>query len=107
MVLKVQQSEGTRRSTRLSSVNMEGKRIVSVKKSKTKQKKKSAKVDSKIPKKPPTAFFYFLQTVSHQSRELLPVASQEFLVSTSKFATTAAPDRAFSLHDKGSMNYPE
>ncbi|KAM1746397.1 hypothetical protein ACFX11_013032 [Malus domestica] len=47
------------------------------------------------------------QTVSHQSRERLPVASQEFLVSTSKLATTAAPDREFSLHDKESRNYPE
>lgn len=60
MVLKVQQSEGKRRSARLSSINAEGKRIISVKKTITKQKKKSARLDSKIPKKPPTAFFYFL-----------------------------------------------
>ncbi|KAM1172302.1 hypothetical protein ACFX2I_022421 [Malus domestica] len=46
------------------------------------------------------------QPVSHRSRELLPVASQEFLVSTYKLATTAAPDGEFSLHDKEPMNYP-
>lgn len=62
MVLKVKQSEGTRRSARLSS--SEGKRAISVQKSKTKQKKKSAKLDAKIPKKPPTAFFYFLYVPS-------------------------------------------
>ncbi|XP_048438166.1 high mobility group B protein 14-like isoform X1 [Pyrus x bretschneideri] len=76
MVLKVQQREGTRRSTRLSSINAEGKRIVSLKKSKTKQKKKSAKVDSKIPKKPPTAFFYFLEDYRKELQEQNPGIKQ-------------------------------
>ncbi|CAB4276417.1 unnamed protein product [Prunus armeniaca] len=70
MVLKVKQSEGTRRSARLSS--NEGKRAISVQKSKTKQKKKSAKLDAKIPKKPPTAFFYFLEDFRKEFQEQNP-----------------------------------
>ncbi|KAM1004583.1 hypothetical protein ACFX2I_004728 [Malus domestica] len=76
MVLKVQQSEGKRRSARLSSINSEGKRIVSVKKTKTKQKKKSARLDSKIPKKPPTAFFYFLEDYRKDFQEQNPGVKQ-------------------------------
>lgn len=60
MVLRVRTTEGTKRSGRLSAINQEEKRVGSVKKSKAKHKKKSNKIDAKKPKKPPTAFFYFL-----------------------------------------------
>lgn len=60
MVLRVRPTEKTKRSANLSIVDEEEKRPKSVKKPKTKQKKKSGKIDAKKPKKPPTAFFFFL-----------------------------------------------
>lgn len=50
--LAVKASEDARRSTRL--------RLQPLRKPKTSQKKKPAKLHGKMPKKPPTAFFYFL-----------------------------------------------
>lgn len=64
MVLRVRTTEGTKRSARLSIVDEEEKRPKSVKKAKTKQKNKSEKFDAKKPKKPPTAFFFFLYVPS-------------------------------------------
>jgi hypothetical protein len=64
MVLRVKSSEGMKRSARLSRVSDEEKRPRSAKKPKTKQKKKNDKFDAKKPKKPPTAFFFFLYVLS-------------------------------------------
>lgn len=60
MVLRVRPTEKTKRAANLSIVDEEEKRPKSVKKPKPKQKKKSGKIDAKKPKKPPTAFFFFL-----------------------------------------------
>lgn len=65
MVLRVKSSEGMKRPARLTQVSEEDKRPKSVAKApKTKQKKKIEKFDAKKPKKPPTAFFYFLYVPS-------------------------------------------
>lgn len=64
MGLRVRQSEATKRLASLIRAEEEEKTIISVKRSKNKQKKKSAKIDAKMPKKPPTAFFYFLYVTS-------------------------------------------
>ncbi|XP_062094000.1 high mobility group B protein 14-like [Humulus lupulus] len=61
MVLRVKTTEGTKRSARLSAINQEGTLARSVQKSKAKHKKISSKIDAKKPKKPPTAFFFFLE----------------------------------------------
>lgn len=63
-MLRVRQSEATKRLASLVIDEEKEKRVVSVKRSKTKQKKKGAKVDPRMPKKPPTAFFYFLYVTS-------------------------------------------
>lgn len=64
MGLRVRQSEATKRLASLIRAEEEEKSIISVKRSKNKQKKKNAKIDAKMPKKPPTAFFYFLYVTS-------------------------------------------
>ncbi|XP_060957591.1 high mobility group B protein 14 isoform X1 [Cannabis sativa] len=61
MVLRIKTTEGTKRSARLSGMNQERKVVKSVQKSKPKNKKISNKIDAKKPKKPPTAFFFFLE----------------------------------------------
>ncbi|XP_062094001.1 high mobility group B protein 14-like [Humulus lupulus] len=61
MVLRVKTTEGTKRSARLSAINQEVTLVRSVQKSKAKHKKISSKIDAKKPKKPPTAFFFFLE----------------------------------------------
>ncbi|XP_057949799.1 high mobility group B protein 14 isoform X2 [Malania oleifera] len=59
--LKKKSAEKTKRVRQRSRV-VENETIPGqVKKPKTKSKKKSKKVDAKKPKKPPTAFFYFLE----------------------------------------------
>ncbi|XP_024003780.1 high mobility group B protein 14 [Eutrema salsugineum] len=62
----VKSSEDARRSTRL--------RLQPLRKPKTSQKKKKkpAKLHSKMPKKPPTAFFYFLEDFRKQYQEQNP-----------------------------------
>ncbi|KAL6206836.1 hypothetical protein ACLB2K_024082 [Fragaria x ananassa] len=72
MVLRVRQSEATKRLASLVIDEEKEKRVVSVKRSKTKQKKKGAKVDPKMPKKPPTAFFYFLEDFRKEFQEQNP-----------------------------------
>ncbi|KAL1207345.1 High mobility group B protein 14 [Cardamine amara subsp. amara] len=63
--LAVNSSEDARRSTRL--------RLQPLRKPKTSQKKKKpAKLHSKMPKKPPTAFFYFLEDFRKQYKEQNP-----------------------------------
>ncbi|KAF3449909.1 hypothetical protein FNV43_RR05988 [Rhamnella rubrinervis] len=72
MVLRVRPTERTKRSASLSIVDEEEKRPKSVKKPKTKQKKKSGKFDAKKPKKPPTAFFFFLEDFRKEFQEKNP-----------------------------------
>ncbi|XP_075663683.1 high mobility group B protein 14 [Castanea sativa] len=73
MVLRVKSSEGMRRPARLTQVSEEDKRPKSVAKTpKTKQKKKIEKFDAKKPKKPPTAFFYFLEDFRKEFQEQNP-----------------------------------
>ena len=59
MVLRVRSSEKMKRSAQQSVVSEREKRPKSKSRPKSKQKK-STKIDAKMPKKPPTAFFYFL-----------------------------------------------
>ncbi|PON31479.1 High mobility group box domain containing protein [Parasponia andersonii] len=71
MVLRVRTTEGTKRLARLSASDEEGTMVRSVKKSKA-NKKKSNKIDAKKPKKPPTAFFYFLEDFRKEFQEQNP-----------------------------------
>ena len=59
MVLSVKSNEKMKRSAQQSVVSEREKRPKSKSRPKSKQKK-STKIDAKMPKKPPTAFFYFL-----------------------------------------------
>ncbi|XVF27352.1 hypothetical protein REPUB_Repub14bG0100200 [Reevesia pubescens] len=43
-----------------------------MKRPKSKQQKKKAKIDAKMPKKPPTAFFYFLEDFRKEFQEQNP-----------------------------------
>jgi len=73
MVLRVKSSEGMKRPARLTQVSEEDKRPKSAAKTpKTKQKKKIEKFDAKKPKKPPTAFFYFLEDFRKEFQEQNP-----------------------------------
>ncbi|XP_050370180.1 high mobility group B protein 14 [Argentina anserina] len=72
MVLRVRQGEAKKRLSSLMRAEEGEKRAVSVKRSKTKQKKKGAKVDPNMPKKPPTAFFYFLEDFRKEFQEQNP-----------------------------------
>lgn len=56
-MLRVRSSEQMKRSAQQSVVSEREKRPKS--KSRPKSKKKSTKIDAKMPKKPPTAFFFF------------------------------------------------
>ncbi|XWS19820.1 hypothetical protein CRYUN_Cryun31cG0049300 [Craigia yunnanensis] len=60
MVLRVRSSDKMKRSAQQSVVSEREKRPKSKSRPKSKQKK-SKKIDAKMPKKPPTAFFYFLE----------------------------------------------
>ncbi|XP_020866109.1 high mobility group B protein 14, partial [Arabidopsis lyrata subsp. lyrata] len=63
--LDVKSSEGARRSTRL--------RLQPLRKPKSSpKKKKPVKLHSKMPKKPPTAFFFFLEDFRKQYQEENP-----------------------------------
>ncbi|WRX26734.1 hypothetical protein QQP08_019221 [Theobroma cacao] len=59
MVLRVKSSEKMKRSAQQSVVSEREKRRTSKSRPKSKQKKKNTRIDAKMPKKPPTAFFYF------------------------------------------------
>ncbi|GAV66456.1 HMG_box domain-containing protein [Cephalotus follicularis] len=48
------------------------KRPMSIRKPKSKQRNKVKKVDTKLPKKPPTAFFYFLEDFRKEFQEQNP-----------------------------------
>ncbi|KAK9268156.1 hypothetical protein L1049_010598 [Liquidambar formosana] len=75
MVLRVRPTETMKRSSAQQSrvVEKEKKKPVSAKKPKTKpMKKKTDKLDSKKPKKPPTAFFYFLEDFRKEFQEQNP-----------------------------------
>ncbi|KAJ8761937.1 hypothetical protein K2173_006539 [Erythroxylum novogranatense] len=62
MVLRIRSSERMSRSRRLNVVSVDKeKKPKAVMKRKGRSNKKSAKLDAKMPKKPPTAFFYFLE----------------------------------------------
>lgn len=58
--LCVKRSEEMKRAAKASRFNTDNKRTKTIKKPKSKQKKKNDKFDVNKPKKPPTAFFYFL-----------------------------------------------
>jgi hypothetical protein len=60
----VKSSEGARRSTRL--------RLQPLRKPKTSPKKKPVKLQTKMPKKPATAFFFFLDDFRKQYQEENP-----------------------------------
>ncbi|KAI4295413.1 hypothetical protein L6164_035461 [Bauhinia variegata] len=63
LVLKVKSNDGMKRSVRQTN---------SAKKPKPKLKKNQKKLESKKPKKPPTAFFYFLEDFRKQFQEENP-----------------------------------
>ncbi|KAI9126960.1 hypothetical protein K1719_001519 [Acacia pycnantha] len=63
IVLRVKLNEGVKRSSQLKK---------SGKKPKAKQKKINKKLDAKKPKKPPTAFFYFLEDFRKEFQEQNP-----------------------------------
>ncbi|KAK4259241.1 hypothetical protein QN277_005591 [Acacia crassicarpa] len=63
IVLRVKLNEGMKRSSQLNK---------SGKKPKAKQKKINKKLDAKKPKKPPTAFFYFLEDFRKEFQEQNP-----------------------------------
>ncbi|KAF5472469.1 hypothetical protein F2P56_009186 [Juglans regia] len=71
MALRTKSSEGMKRSARPSKVSVE-RRPKSAKKTKTKHKKKNDKSDTNKPKKPPTAFFYFLEDFRKDFQEQNP-----------------------------------
>ncbi|KAG2684798.1 hypothetical protein I3760_10G092300 [Carya illinoinensis] len=71
MALRTKSSEGMKRSARLSKVSVE-RRPKSAIKTKTKHKKKNDKYDTNKPKKPPTAFFYFLEDFRKDFQEQNP-----------------------------------
>ncbi|CAK9321185.1 unnamed protein product [Citrullus colocynthis] len=58
--LCVKRSEEMKRAAKASRFNTDNKRTKTIEKPKSKQKKKNDKFDVNKPKKPPTAFFYFL-----------------------------------------------
>ncbi|XP_058196125.1 high mobility group B protein 14 isoform X2 [Rhododendron vialii] len=63
LVVKMKPTEKTKKQRRPTSAND---------KPKTTPKKKAAKVDAKKPKKPPTAFFYFLEDFRKEFQEQNP-----------------------------------
>ncbi|CAN8316181.1 unnamed protein product [Cochlearia groenlandica] len=67
----VTSSDGARRSTRLRLKPL-AKTKIRQKKKKKKKKKKDTKLHGKMPKKPPTAFFYYLQDFRKQYQEQNP-----------------------------------
>ncbi|XP_022720294.1 high mobility group B protein 14-like isoform X3 [Durio zibethinus] len=72
MVLRVKSSEKMKRSAQQSVVSEREKRPKSKSRPKSKQKKKKTKIDAKMPKKPPTAFFYFLEDFRKEFQEQNP-----------------------------------
>ncbi|XP_021294232.1 high mobility group B protein 14 [Herrania umbratica] len=72
MVLRVKSSEKMKRSAQQSVVNEREKRPTSKSRPKSKQKKKNTRIDAKMPKKPPTAFFYFLEDFRKEFQEQNP-----------------------------------
>ncbi|XWS15954.1 hypothetical protein CRYUN_Cryun34aG0045800 [Craigia yunnanensis] len=71
MVLRVKLSEKMKRSAQQSVVSEREKRPKSKSRPESKQKK-STKNDAKMPKKPPTAFFYFLEDFRKEFQEQNP-----------------------------------
>ncbi|KAG5029218.1 hypothetical protein AAZX31_05G118800 [Glycine max] len=63
LVLRIKSNEGTKRSVRQTN---------SRKKLKAKQKKNKQKFDAMKPRKPPTAFFYFLEDFRKEFQEQNP-----------------------------------
>ncbi|KAJ9690953.1 hypothetical protein PVL29_013220 [Vitis rotundifolia] len=72
MVLRVRSTEKIKRAVMESRVSEKEKKPRSANKAKAKPKKKSQRVDSKKPKKPPTAFFYFLEDFRKEFQEQNP-----------------------------------
>lgn len=58
--LRVKRREEMKSAAKASRFNTDNKRTKTIKKPKSKQKKKNDRFDVNKPKKPPTAFFYFL-----------------------------------------------
>ncbi|CAK8578171.1 unnamed protein product [Lathyrus sativus] len=61
LVLRIKSNEGTKRSVRQI-----------IEKTKAKQRKNKQKIDAKKPKKPPTAFFYFMEDFRKEFQEQNP-----------------------------------
>ncbi|OMO66579.1 hypothetical protein CCACVL1_21073 [Corchorus capsularis] len=74
MVLRVRSSDRMKRSAQESFVSEREQRSKSKSNSRTKskQKKKITRIDAKMPKKPPTAFFFFLQDYRKEFQEQNP-----------------------------------
>ncbi|KAI6703461.1 hypothetical protein NL676_012597 [Syzygium grande] len=72
MVLRVKSSEKMKQLALLSRESEEEWRPKSVKKGQTARGKKNVKLDAKMPKKPPTAFFYFLEDFRKDYQERNP-----------------------------------
>ncbi|XP_038881049.1 high mobility group B protein 14 isoform X1 [Benincasa hispida] len=70
--LCVKRSEEMKRAAKASRFNTDNKRTKTIKKPKSKQKKKNDKFDVNKPKKPPTAFFYFLDDFRKEFQEQNP-----------------------------------
>ncbi|TYG48799.1 hypothetical protein ES288_D10G044500v1 [Gossypium darwinii] len=71
MALRVKSSEKMKKTAEESVVSEREKRPKSKSRPKTKLKKKT-KIDAKMPKKPPTAFFYFLEDFRKDFQEQNP-----------------------------------
>ncbi|KAK8618567.1 hypothetical protein V6N13_132555 [Hibiscus sabdariffa] len=72
MVLRMKSSEKTKKIAQGSVVSERETRPKSKSRLKSKQKKKKTKIDAKMPKKPPTAFFYFLEDFRKEFQEQNP-----------------------------------
>ncbi|GMI77742.1 hypothetical protein like AT2G34450 [Hibiscus trionum] len=72
MVLRMKSSEKMKKIAQGSDVSESETRPKSKSRLKSKQKKKKTKIDAKMPKKPPTAFFYFLEDFRKEFQEQNP-----------------------------------
>ncbi|XP_022715571.1 high mobility group B protein 14-like isoform X2 [Durio zibethinus] len=72
MVLRAKSSEKMKSSGQQSVFRDREMRPKSKSKPKSKPKKKNTKIDARMPKKPPTAFFYFLEDFRKEFQEQNP-----------------------------------
>ncbi|KAL0542682.1 hypothetical protein IC582_017755 [Cucumis melo] len=70
--LRVKRRKEMKSAAKASRFNTDNKRTKTIKKPKSKQKKKNDRFDVNKPKKPPTAFFYFLDDFRKEFQEQNP-----------------------------------